>query len=139
MSNEEELAKYRMVLQQYQEQVNQLEMQAQYLQAALADYSKAKITLENLTKEDKDTETLIPIGGSAFVYAKVTDTSKVLVDIGAGLIAERSFEDGIKKLDERIDEIQKNQDKIYSMIEQFQAEAADITQKAQKLMTEGNE
>ena len=136
MTKDEELSKYMVMIEQYKEQMGQLEVQAQYLQAALADYSKAKITLENLLNEDKGTETLIPIGGGAFLFATVNDTSKVLYDIGSGLVVERSFEESIKKIDERIDNIQKNQEKLNSMIDQYQAEAAEISEKAQKLMNE---
>ena len=100
------------------------------------DYSKAKITLENLSKTDDGTETLIPIGGGAFVYASLENTSKVLIDIGSDLVAEKNFEDAIKKIDAKLEELQKNQDKLNAMMEQFQAEAIDISAKAQKIANE---
>jgi len=136
MSKDEELQKYMILLEQYKEQINQLEMQSQYLQAAAMDYSKAKITLENLSKTDDGTETLIPIGGGAFVYASLENTSKVLIDIGSDLVAEKNFEDAIKKIDAKLEELQKNQDKLNAMMEQFQAEAIDISAKAQKIANE---
>jgi len=136
MSKDEELQKYMILLEQYKEQINQLEMQSQYLQAAAMDYSKAKITLENLSKTDDGTETLIPIGGGAFVYASLENTSKVLIDIGSDLVAEKNCEDAIKKIDARLEELQKNQDKLNAMMEQFQAEAIDISAKAQKIANE---
>ena len=136
MSKDEELQKYMILLEQYKEQINQLEMQSQYLQAAAMDYSKAKITLENLSKTDDGTETLIPIGGGAFVYASLENTSKVLIDIGSDLVAEKNCEDAIKKIDAKLEELQKNQDKLNAMMEQFQAEAIDISAKAQKIANE---
>ncbi|HDQ16424.1 MAG TPA: prefoldin subunit alpha [Bacteroidetes bacterium] len=136
MSKEEELQKYMMVLEQYKEQINQLDMQSQYLQAAVMDYNKAKITLENLSKTDDDSETLIPIGGGAFVYASLKNTSKVLIDIGSDLVAEKNFEGAIKKIEKRIEELQKNQDRVNNLIEQYQAEAADISEKAQEIYNE---
>ena len=111
-------------------------MQSQYLQAAAMDYGKAKITLENLSKTEEGSETLIPIGGGVFVYATLKNTSKVLIDIGSELVAEKNLEDAIKKIDVRIEELQKNQDKVNAMTEQFQAEAADISAKAQKIVNE---
>jgi len=50
------------MIENYKEQMNQLEMQQQYLQAAIADYTKAKITLENLSKTDEKADILLPIG-----------------------------------------------------------------------------
>jgi len=136
MSNDEELQKYMILLEQYKEQINQLEMQSQYLQAAVMDYNKAKVTLENLSKTDDGSETLIPIGGGAFVYASLKNTSKVLIDIGSGLAAEKNFDDAIKKIDGRLENLQKNQERLNTMIESFQAEAADISAKAQKIVNE---
>ena len=136
MSKDEDLQKYMILLEQYKEQISQLEMQSQYLQAAAMDYGKAKITLENLSKTEEGSETLIPIGGGAFIYATLKNTSKVLIDIGSELVAEKNLEDAIKKIDVRIEELQKNQDKVNAMTEQFQAEAADISAKAQKIVNE---
>jgi len=136
MANDEDLQKYMILLEQYKEQINQLEMQSQYLQAAAMDYSKAKITLENLSKTDDGSETLIPIGGGAFVYASLSNTSQVLIDIGSGLVAEQNFESAIKKIDERLGELEKNQEKITTMIESFQREAAEISAKAQNIMNQ---
>lgn len=136
MTQEEELSRYMVLIEQYKEQMNTLDMQAQYLQAAINDYNKAKITLENLSKADNGTEALIPIGGSVYIYVDVKDTSKVLFDIGAGITSEKSFDDTIKKIDERIEIIQKNQEKLTSMIQQLQLEAEEISNKAQKILSE---
>jgi len=136
MTKDEELAKYVAQIEQYKEQLNSLEIQSSYLQAAIADYRKAKMTLNHLGKEDKNTEILVPIGGSTFINATATDTSKVLFDIGNGIVTEKNFEDTIKKIDKRVEDLQKTQDNITSMMQQFQEEAIDISAKAQKLYSE---
>jgi len=136
MTKDEELSRYMVLIEQYKEQLNTLDMQAQYLQAALNEYNKAKITLENLSKSDNNTEALIPIGGSVYLYANIKDTSKVLLNIGAGISTEKSFEDAIRKIDERVENIQKNQDRLTMMAQQLQAEAEEVSNKAQKLIEE---
>ena len=136
MSQEEELSRYMILIEQYKEQINQLEYQSSYLQAVLTDYNKAKITLENISSSDDNVESLIPIGGGVYLYANIRDTSKALVDIGAGVTAEKSFDDAIKKIDERIEYIQSNQEKINSMIQQLQNDVAEVSEKAQKIVNE---
>lgn len=136
MSKEEELSKYMILIEQYKEQINQLEYQSSYLQAVLTDYNKAKITLENVSNTEDNVESLIPIGGGVYIYANIKDTSKTLVDIGAGITVEKSFDDAIKKIDERIEYIQNNQEKIISMIQQLQNELAEVSEKAQKIINE---
>jgi prefoldin alpha subunit len=136
MTKDEELSKYMMLIEQYKEQMNQLEMQSQYVQAAINDYNKAKITLENLSKADNGTVILLPIGGSTFIESTSKDTSKVLFDIGGGIVTEKKSEDAIKKIDERIEDLQKTQEKLLEMIQNIQNEAIQISNKAQKLVGE---
>ena len=139
MTKEEELSKYIAQIEQYKEQINQLEMQSSYIQGAILDYNKAKMTLENLNNADKDNDVLIPIGGSTFINAKAADTSKVLFDIGSGIVTEKNYEDAIKKIDERIEDLQKTQESIVSMVQKLQNEAEEISLKAQKIYQDQKE
>jgi prefoldin alpha subunit len=136
MANDEELQRYMALIEQYKQQMNQLEMQSQYLQAAVADYNKAKITLEQLSNAEAGTEMLLPIGGSTFINANAKDTSKVLFDIGGGIVTEKNSEDAIKNIDKRLEELQKTQEKLMEMIQNIQAEATETYAKAQKLLAE---
>ena len=113
-------------------------MQFSYVQAAIQDYVKAKITVEELSKADDGSEVLIPIGGSTYVTAVAKNTSKLLFDIGAGVVTEKTCEDTIKMLDKRIEKLQQTQEKIASMVQQLQNEAAEVSDKAQKILSEGN-
>jgi len=135
MTKEDELNKYMAQIEYYKEQINQLETQIQYLQAAINDYSRAKITLEKLDKTADGTEVLLPIGGSTYINSITKTPSKVLFDIGNGIITEKTSKDAIKKIKERTEQLQKTQDKIGTMIEQLQEEAGQISAKAQELLS----
>ncbi len=63
MGKEEEITRNLTMIEYYKEQLNSIDMQAQYLQAAIADFHKAKITVEQLQNADDKSEILIPIGG----------------------------------------------------------------------------
>ena len=104
--------------------------------AAITDYNKVKITLEQLGNLDKDTEILLPIGGSTFINAITKDKSKVLFDIGGGVVMEKTSDDAIKKIDKRIDDLQKTQEKLLETMQNLQNEATEISAKAQKLLAE---
>jgi prefoldin alpha subunit len=116
--------------------MSSLEMQISYVQTAILDYNKAKFTIEQLSKTENNSEILLPIGGSSFIGAKISNTSSVLFDIGAGIITEKRNDDAITKINKRIENLEKTQDKIYSMIQNLQNESAEISQKAQKLVSE---
>lgn len=136
MTKEEELSQYMYQIEQYKEQLNQLDIQSQYLQSAMLDYSKAKITLEQLDKLDKEVDMLVPIGGGTFLDSKVNNSSKVLIDIGMGYVTEKTNQDAIKKIDKRIKELEKTQDRLNEIIEQVQNEVATVSSKAQELVGE---
>jgi prefoldin alpha subunit len=136
MTKDEELAKYLSIIEQYKEQINNLEMQSSYIQSAILDYNKAKITLENLEKTEKDKDILLPIGGSTFINANLKDPSNVLFDIGAGVVMGKKTEDAIKNIDKKIEELQQTQDKVSALLQNLQNSSAEITAKAQQLLSE---
>ncbi|GEM_PF-672067 len=136
MGRDEELSKYAVLIENYKEQLNYLDMQYSYLQTAIADCNKAKITLDQMSKTDKNTEILVPIGSGVFVNANMKNASTVLFDIGAGLATEKTSEDAIKKIDGRIENLQKTQEKLITMMQQLQAEATEVSERAQHLLYE---
>ena len=60
-----------------------------------------------IEKEKENTELLVPIGGNSYVKAKITDTNKVIVGLGAGVSVEKSLADAKSTLKERLDELGK--------------------------------
>jgi prefoldin alpha subunit len=139
MTKEEEITKNLSLIEYYREQLNNIEMQSQYLQAAIIDYQKAKLTVEQLNKSDDNTEILVPVGTGTFINASAKSTSKVLTDIGAGYVTEKPIEEAIKKIDERIEKLQENQKKLIEMATQVQTEAIELSNKTQKLVDETKE
>ena len=136
MSKDEELAKCLTLIEQYKEQINSVEMQSSYLQAIINEYNKVKITLENIVKINKGSEVLLPLGGSTFIEANITNPSKVLFDIGAGIVTEKTSSNAISKIDERIEDLQKTQEKLMTILQNLQNEATEVSAKAQKLLGE---
>jgi len=139
MTKENEIATNLSMIEYYKEQLASIDMQIQYLQAAVADYHKAKITVEQLDKTKGVEDILVPVGLGVFINASTKDTSKVLVDIGAGIVAEKTVDDAIKKIDGRIEALQENQKKLLSMAQQLQTEAVELSNKTQKLVDETRE
>ncbi len=136
MSKDEELAKYLTLIEQYKEQINSVEMQSSYIQAIINEYNKVKITLEQIAKIKKESEVLLPLGGSTFIEANITDPSKVLFDIGAGIITEKTSINAINKIDERIVDLQKTQEKLITIMQNLQNEATEVSARAQNLLNQ---
>jgi prefoldin alpha subunit len=134
----EEVIRNLSLMEYYKQQLESISAQTQYLQAALLDYHKAKMTIEGL-KDAGETKILIPVGGGAFIDGFVKGASKVLIDIGAGVVTEKTFEEAVKKIDEKIKRLEGNYERALSMTEKLQNELADLYQKTQKLVEEKKE
>ncbi len=134
MATEKTITQNLTLIEYYKEQLNSLDMQLQISQAALNDYTKAKLTLENLAKSTKEDDILIPIGGGTFIKGNLTDNNKILTDIGAGIVTEKPLKDALAKVDERIKLMQENRDKLINLAQKIQTEAAELSQKTQELM-----
>ena len=134
MATEKTITQNLTLIEYYKEQLNALDMQLQISQSALNDYTKAKLTLEHLSKAAKEDDILIPIGGGTFIKGNLNDKDKILTDVGAGIVTEKPLKDALAKVDERIKLMQENRDKLISIAQQIQKEATELSQKTQELM-----
>ena len=102
-----------------EEQAQQLMQQMQMLENYFADLSQREGTLLNVLREaiaaidsmkslkNKTTsDTLVPIGMGTYVQTKIFSTDKIILNIGAGIAIEKSYESAINYLEARIKEIE---------------------------------
>ncbi len=135
MTQEEEFQRYATLVEYYKEQLQSIDQQFSYLQAAVMDYNKAKITIEQIGEANEGTEILIPIGGGTFSFAKAKDTKKILTEVGAGIVLEKNPEEAKKIIDRRIEELQKNQETLSKMSKNIQQQLEEVSTKAQQLLS----
>lgn len=135
---EEELNRLMVLAEQYKAQLDQLDTQMSYIQQAINEYNKSKITIDNISEKEKNSDVILPIGGGSYIDAKAKNPKKILFDVGAGYIIEKDADDAIKKIDSRIKELEKNMQKIGEIREKTENEATEVYQKAQKLYQEQN-
>ena len=136
MTQEEEITRNLTLIEYYKQQLESIDMQLQYLQAAIADYQRAKVTVEQLHAVDDNSDILIPVGGGAFVNGSLKNASNVLLGVGAGLVMEKTVDETIAKLDERIHKVQESYEKVVSLAQKIQGDAEEISSKTQKMMEE---
>ncbi len=86
--------------------------------ALLRELVTAKATLENLP--DKETETLVPVGGGIFLPVSASKKTKVLVSVGAGVSTEKTIDETVKFLDKRIDAVKKTLNDLINLANKTQ-------------------
>ena len=141
MNREEEFQRYAALVDHYESQLASIENQYNLIQAAIMDYQKAKFTVEKLAETKSGNEMLIPIGGGVFTFATSKNPSKVLADVGAGVVIEKNPKDTMKIMDKRIKGLQMNQESLTELSKQIQKQIQAITEKAHELYEQsaGNE
>jgi len=127
---------YLALLDAYKEQLETMELQSNYIQALITEYTKAKVTLEQLSKTSGDVDTLFPIGGGIFVPATFRDISKVLVSEGADIVIEKSLSDAIAVMERRIDELQDSLNKLQERAGEIQQRMIEISKNLQNMLKE---
>jgi prefoldin alpha subunit len=125
--SEQELQQSIMYLDQLKEQIATLKEQLEILELAVKEHNQAVETLKDFTNLKKDNEILIPIGADSMVFAKILDTSKVIINVGAGIAMEDTIETAIEKLSSRIEKIDMNKNKIGATINNLQDQAIQLS------------
>ncbi|HDH44669.1 MAG TPA: prefoldin subunit alpha [Thermococcus sp.] len=98
------------------------------------EFQAVKETLEGLKNvEDDKPEILVPIGAGSFLKGRVEDKSNAIVSVGAGYAIEKSLDDAIAYLGERIKEYESAIAKTQEALHQLEHKLQDLAQKAQKL------
>ena len=104
---EEELRKLSVEMRFLEQTAETLQQRISMMNAAMTDLTYANMTLEDVEKEKEDAELLVPIGGSAYVKAKLANPDKVVVGLGAGVSVEKTLQEAKTIVKERLDELEK--------------------------------
>jgi prefoldin alpha subunit len=73
----------------------------------LNEFSLASTTLEGVKTQKTDEDALIPVGGGSYVRVKLSDISKIVMGVGAGVAVEKPIEDSVNEIKERIADFDK--------------------------------
>jgi len=125
--SQQELQQSLVYLEYLKEQIGTLNEQFEVLELAVHEHNSAIETLKDFKNIKKDNEVLIPIGADSLVFAEVSDTSKVIINVGAGIAIEEKLGNGIKTLSSRIEQIDENKTKIKVTIDNLQQQAITLS------------
>jgi len=84
-----------------------LQSRVNLVNAALAEFRIASMTLEGLEKEKKGAPLFVPIGGGSYIKAILESADEVIVGMGADVAVERTIKEAKENLGNRIVELEK--------------------------------
>ena len=118
--------------QMMQQQLEQLTQHVELLQQHMVELEDSRSALEGLGKVELESELLAPIANGIFVKGKLVDSENLLVNVGLGVVVEKSVADVIILLD-----TQKRD--LMSRIGEAQEVVEQLTQQSMKLYGEGEQ
>ena len=129
---EQELRQAVAEIEAYKGQMATLARQEEILRISLQEYMRSKETLLRFRNLEEGKELLIPIGGDTFIYAKVSDSKKAMIGIGVDLIVDRSTDDAIKALDDKIEQMKDVSKKVAERMAETEQVAQALSMKVQE-------
>lgn len=114
-------------------QISMLQQQALALSNAVAEMSNTRSTLESMRGLEKESEALLPLGSGIFAHGTIGKQPSVLVDVGAGILVEKSPEEAGRLLDGREAEARKNLEGIHSLMGSIEKQYAETGRKIKEL------
>jgi prefoldin alpha subunit len=129
--NEEELQQSIRTLELYRAQLESFDQQYEFLAATVNEHNRAKETMSAYKNLKEGSETLIPIGGSSFLFAKVTAQDRAMVGIGADIVVDANIDEAIVKMEERIKEVEGAMKTLSERYQEVAGKATELTAKIQ--------
>lgn len=127
--NEEEIRKLSVELRLLEQTAETLQSRIQMVNTVIADLTYSNMTLEGVEKEKENSELLVPIGGSSYIKAKLANTDKVIVGMGAGVSVEKTLPEAKEIVKKRLDDLGKSR---LSLQQQFTEVAEKINSDRQR-------
>ncbi|MBT3395414.1 prefoldin subunit alpha [archaeon] len=104
--NEKDQARKQFEMQMLQSQMQQIEEQMGMVAQQILELKSLNKNLDDLSSVEEDKDMVIPLGAGIFIEAKTKGTREVLMNVGSGVMARKSFEDAQKILTKQVSDLE---------------------------------
>jgi len=116
-AKEKELQQKYMEFQMMTEQIKQVQTQLEKMQGQIEDLENVQESLETLGDTPAESEMLVPLSNGIFAKAKLDKMDQLLVNVGSGVVVEKSLEDTKKLLKSQSVEINQYKEQMSNQME----------------------
>jgi len=114
------------VLQQLRAESEAVQRRIIEIELVQSELDKTIESLEYFNSLEGNVEALMNLGGGVFAYVDVKESKKMLVDVGAGVIAEKEVGEAIETLKRRKERLNETVTKLEQILEQIVSQAEKI-------------
>ncbi|MDI9632723.1 MAG: prefoldin subunit alpha [Methanolinea sp.] len=123
-----ELQSLQIYLNEYRQQAEIFSQQLAILEEGRVEAMSAIEAIKGIAESPEST-VLLQLGGGISVRARVQDPGRFLVNIGSEVVVERSGEEAIEYLKDRITEMEASAKKVVETLEQIRQQMTDIARR----------
>lgn len=121
------------ILQQLQREFEALQRRIVELELLANEYRKAISSLEFLKSSEDVVNALVNFGGGVLGYAEIKESKKFLVDVGSGIVIEKSVDDALSFVKRKLEEVEKASADTTNALRSIAIEANKIQQELAEL------
>ena len=133
MPVEQEIQSLQAYAAEYSNQFAMLSEQMKFIGAAKAEARASIEAISALQNAGCKGTALLPLGGGVSVRAAVADADKLLVTIGAGITVEKSAEESISYLNDRITEMDASEKRLSESLAKLQEQMQAVDARMQQI------
>jgi len=123
-----ELQSLQIYLNEYRQQAEIFSQQLALLEEGRVEAFSA-IEAINGIKDSPDNTVLLPLGAGISVRVRISEPSRVLVNIGSEVVVEKSSEEAVEYLKDRITEMEASAKKVMETLEQIRGQMNEIARR----------
>jgi len=126
--NEEEAREAYFELKMIEEQMKQVQHQIEHLEANISEFENSLTSLNEIESKSGE-ESFVPLSPGVYVKAKISDTKKLVVNVGAGVAVEKSPQDTAKIIEKQLTEMRQYREQMMKGIQLLSARAEEVEKK----------
>ncbi|PIN74899.1 prefoldin subunit alpha [Candidatus Woesearchaeota archaeon CG10_big_fil_rev_8_21_14_0_10_36_11] len=136
MADEEQMKQLFTQFQMLQQNIEQLTEHVQKLHQQNAELEESVTALKEFSQTLPDTDVFAPIANGIFIKGKVVDNQKLLVNVGADTVVEKSVDEVAGMLEKHQQSTTQNILEAETLLQGFQEQAMRIYQEVEKVNKE---
>ncbi len=113
-------------LQTLNQQIQQLHQQSEVLQQQRTELLTLSQSLDELDKVKAQSKMYAPLGGGLYVEGVITETKKILTNVGASVVVPKTIEETKQIIEEQIDDLQNVIEQVENKVQEFMKKGQEI-------------
>ena len=114
--------------------ISQFQKQLEMVTHQLIELNSTNNSLDEFSKVNTGKEIFVPLSSGIFARAAITDTSELLVNVGANVVVKKNIASAKKLIQDQIEQIKKIQKQVIEELEKLTNHAAQLEMQLQSLV-----